>query len=531
MNYKVIFNTIGKIALILAVLLVIPTVLSASLLENSWWALLATAGISLVIGLVLTFAIRPRNKAIFSKEGLIIVALSWIYVSAIGALPFVLSRAIPNYIDAFFETCSGFSTTGATILTGTQIESMDRGLLFWRSFTHWIGGMGVIVFLMAFESGSANRGMHILRAEMPGPTVDKIVPRARSTARILYLLYIGFTVVQIIALLIAGMPVFDSFVHAFGTAGTGGFGILHMEILDKMSLPCTDHTTRKEILQFILSAASQIMSNACLNKADVLGLGVGVMPVMIGRMRVYYKDGMLDFKDLTQALSTPQMPQVFCGNAVWLLSLANADLQRSGVPTGNTVYLHLGSRIHISVLRPEKQETDYLTYSYLTERCIIHPGGRQQDGYPAGSVRAQLSTQAMQARIAEIYSRERTPFLYNATEGYIEHVTLEQMYRAISAGDARCEGVVREIMQDWSVLLHNLVCSYQCQRVVLHHFGLSERGFTEFRSYVREFVGDDIAERIVCSTVESRTDFLAGCSLVLMKNFYLNGGLSDMEPQ
>lgn len=225
MNYKVIFNTIGKIALILAVLLVIPTVLSASLLENSWWALLATAGISLVIGLVLTFALRPRNKAIFSKEGLIIVALSWIYVSAIGALPFVLSRAIPNYIDAFFETCSGFSTTGATILTGTQIESMDRGLLFWRSFTHWIGGMGVIVFLMAFESGSANRGMHILRAEMPGPTVDKIVPRARSTARILYLLYIGFTVVQIIALLIAGMPVFDSFVHAFGTAGTGGFGI------------------------------------------------------------------------------------------------------------------------------------------------------------------------------------------------------------------------------------------------------------------------------------------------------------------
>ena len=310
-----------------------------------------------------------------------------------------------------------------------------------------------------------------------------------------------------------------------------GLCTMHMEILDKMSLPCTDHTTRKEILQFILSAASQIMSNACLNKADVLGLGVGVMPVMIGRMRVYYKDGMLDFKDLTQALSTPQMPQVFCGNAVWLLSLANADLQRSGVPTGNTVYLHLGSRIHISVLRPEKQETDYLTYSYLTERCIIHPGGRQQDGYPAGSVRAQLSTQAMQARIAEIYSRERTPFLYNATEGYIEHVTLEQMYRAISAGDARCEGVVREIMQDWSVLLHNLVCSYQCQRVVLHHFGLSERGFTEFRSYVREFVGDDIAERIVCSTVESRTDFLAGCSLVLMKNFYLNGGLSDMEPQ
>lgn len=228
MNYRVIFNTIGKIALILAVLLVIPTVLAACLVESSWWTLLTTVGISLVIGLVLTFAVRPKSKAIFSKEGLIIVALSWIYVSAIGALPFVISRAIPNYIDAFFEMCSGFSTTGASILTGDRINSMfdtDKGLLFWRSFTHWIGGMGVIVFLMAFESGSSNRGMHVLRAEMPGPTVDKIVPRARSTAQILYLLYIGFTVVEIVALLIAGMPVFDSFVHAFGTAGTGGFGV------------------------------------------------------------------------------------------------------------------------------------------------------------------------------------------------------------------------------------------------------------------------------------------------------------------
>ncbi len=228
MNYRVIFNTIGKIAIVLALLLTIPTILAACLAESSWWALLTTVGISLVIGVVLTFAVRPRTKAIFSREGLIIVALSWIYVSAIGALPFVISGAIPNYIDAFFETCSGFSTTGATILTGDRIDSLydtDKALLFWRSFTHWIGGMGVIVFLMAFESGSSNRGMHVLRAEMPGPSVDKIVPRARSTAQILYLLYIGFTAVQIIALVIAGMPLYDSFVHAFGTAGTGGFGV------------------------------------------------------------------------------------------------------------------------------------------------------------------------------------------------------------------------------------------------------------------------------------------------------------------
>ena len=225
MNYRIIFNTLGKVALVLAALLVLPMVLAACLSESCWWAFAITIGISASVGVILLFALKPKDKVFFSKEGLIIVSLAWIYVSAVGALPFVISGAIPSYIDALFETTSGFSTTGATILTGERIESMAKGLLFWRSFTHWIGGMGVIVLVMAVMTGVSERGMHVLRAEMPGPTVDKIVPRARSTAKILYLLYIGFTVVEIIALIIAGMPLFDSVVHAFGTAGTGGFGI------------------------------------------------------------------------------------------------------------------------------------------------------------------------------------------------------------------------------------------------------------------------------------------------------------------
>ena len=238
MNYRAIFNTIGKVAIVLAILLVVPAVLALSLGEDSWWSIAITVGISLVIGLVLTLAVRPKDKVIFAKEGLIIVSLAWIYVSAVSALAFVITPtpAKLNYIDAFFEMCSGFSTTGATILNGEKIDLLyttDKALLFWRSFTHWIGGMGVVVFLMAFETGSADRGMHILRAEMPGPIVDKIAPRARNTAKILYLLYIGFTVTEIVALIIAGActkapigeNIFDSFVHAFGTAGTGGFGV------------------------------------------------------------------------------------------------------------------------------------------------------------------------------------------------------------------------------------------------------------------------------------------------------------------
>lgn len=225
MNYRIVFNTTGKVALVLAALLTIPMILALSLQETCWWSFAITIGICLAIGLTLVLCLKPKNMIFFSKEGLIIVSLAWIFVSAIGALPFVISREIPSYIDAFFETASGFSTTGATILRGEEIESMSKSLLFWRSFTHWIGGMGVIVFLMAIVSGASDRSMHILRAEMPGPTVDKIVPKARNTAKILYLIYIGFTVLEIAALLIAGMPLFDSVVHAFGTAGTGGFGI------------------------------------------------------------------------------------------------------------------------------------------------------------------------------------------------------------------------------------------------------------------------------------------------------------------
>lgn len=225
MNYRMIFHTTGKVAIVLAILLIIPMILALCLAEPCWWAFAITIGISLAVGLVLLLCLKPKTDVFYSKEGLIIVSLAWIFVSVIGALPFVISGGIPNYIDALFETTSGFSTTGATILTGSQIENMQKGLLFWRSFTHWIGGMGVIVFVMAIVSGATDRSMHILRAEMPGPTVDKIVPRARSTAKILYLIYIVLTILEIIALITAGMPIFDAVVHAFGTAGTGGFGI------------------------------------------------------------------------------------------------------------------------------------------------------------------------------------------------------------------------------------------------------------------------------------------------------------------
>ena len=223
MNRRMVLNTVGHIILAEAALLLLPAIVSLIYLEKCVWSFLITIGIALASGLLLKFASRPDTKVIYAKEGFVIVSYAWVLMSAIGALPFFLSGEIPNYIDAFFETVSGFTTTGASILT--DVEAMSRGLLFWRSFTHWIGGMGVIVFVMAIIPNIADRSMHIMKAEVPGPTVGKLVPKARDTAKILYLIYIAMTIIMIIMLLLGGMPLFDSIVHTFGTAGTGGFGI------------------------------------------------------------------------------------------------------------------------------------------------------------------------------------------------------------------------------------------------------------------------------------------------------------------
>ena len=218
-----IVKTLGLMLLVEAALLLLPCIVAVIYGESCLWALLLSAGIALAAGLACKFLAKPKTSLIYAREGFVIVATSWLALSAVGALPFYLSKEIPSYIDAFFETVSGFTTTGASILT--NVEAMSRGLLFWRSFTHWVGGMGVLVFIMALFSNMSDRSIHIMRAEMPGPVVGKLLPRAKDTASILYKIYIGMTLLQILLLICGGMPVYESIVHAFGTAGTGGFGV------------------------------------------------------------------------------------------------------------------------------------------------------------------------------------------------------------------------------------------------------------------------------------------------------------------
>lgn len=219
-----IISTLGQLTLAEGAMLLLPLI--AALAFGETWVACSfgiSAAIAGALGALLYFVFRTENKVIFAREGFVIVALGWIILSAVGALPFVISGDIPSYIDAFFETVSGFTTTGASIVD--NVESLSHGALFWRSFSHWVGGMGVLVFVMAIVPSVSDRSIHIMRAEMPGPIVGKIVPRARETARILYVIYFVMTAVETVLLLLGGMPFFDSLLHAFGTAGTGGFGI------------------------------------------------------------------------------------------------------------------------------------------------------------------------------------------------------------------------------------------------------------------------------------------------------------------
>ena len=225
MNYKMMGRFLAQILSIEGIFMIPALLISffcgdAMAVTGFLWTLAVIIILALVLGLVS----RGAPSAFYAKEGLVCVGASWIVLSAVGCLPFWISREIPSYVDAFFEIVSGFTTTGASIVPA--VEELSKGILYWRSFSHWLGGMGVLVFLLAFTGGKGQGfTMHLLRAESPGPAVGKLVPKMRTTAAILYIIYIVLTLLNIVFLVIGDMPLFEAVCHAFGTAGTGGFGV------------------------------------------------------------------------------------------------------------------------------------------------------------------------------------------------------------------------------------------------------------------------------------------------------------------
>ena len=221
MNYNMIAYLLGNILHIEGVLLSVPVAVAFFYREEySATSFIASAVVCLIAGAVLQSR-EPEDKRIYGREGFVVAALSWIVMSFFGAIPYYLTDSIPGFINCYFETVSGFTTTGATMLT--EIEHLDNAILFWRCFTHWIGGMGILVFMLAVMPLSDDRTMHLMKAEAPGPLVSKLVPRVKSTAKLLYIIYVILTVLEIILLYAGGMSFFDSVIHGISTAGTGGF--------------------------------------------------------------------------------------------------------------------------------------------------------------------------------------------------------------------------------------------------------------------------------------------------------------------
>ena len=222
MNYRMIKYTLGWLLMFEAGFFIVPILTALVYKEPELWDFMLAAGICLAVA-GLMFIGKPKNTVLYAREGFVIVALCWIFLSIFGALPFMFSGVTESYIDALFETVSGFTTTGSTIFG--VVEELPRSINIWRCFTHWVGGMGVLVFIMAFLPLSGGQNMHIMKAESPGPSVSKLVPKVRTTALILYVIYFVLTIIQFILLLCGGMSLFESLCTAFGTAGTGGFGV------------------------------------------------------------------------------------------------------------------------------------------------------------------------------------------------------------------------------------------------------------------------------------------------------------------
>lgn len=227
MNYKMMGRFVSLILLVEAVFMLPALFISLYLKEKiAVWSFLISIFIIIFISVILEIFCHNSPHVFYAREGMVCVGISWIVMSILGCIPFYVSGEIPSFIDALFETVSGFTTTGATVVS--DVEAMARGMLYWRCFTHWLGGMGVLVFILAISSGRKGRDgftVHLLRAESPGPKVDKLVPKMKDTAEILYFMYILLTILNLIFLLIGKMPLFDAVCTAFGTAGTGGFGI------------------------------------------------------------------------------------------------------------------------------------------------------------------------------------------------------------------------------------------------------------------------------------------------------------------
>ncbi len=313
-----------------------------------------------------------------------------------------------------------------------------------------------------------------------------------------------------------------------------GLTNLNADILDKSSMVIDERTTSKDIISFIIQKSNEMMENACLSKDKVIGLGIGVVPSMWGKLKIFYKDGVLDFTNFIDKVSSGVEIDVRCGNAIGLMALASNDF-RTGNNNGhpsmyngtqiNQAFLHNGNQVNLAIVNKNFLSPDYVSYTYMIEKYIVNPGGKSYEGYPDGSVKAEISRTAMINSILEIFSKDKTPVLYELTEGDKSKINMDNVFMALMRGEEPVKNVVDNIIFKYTMLINNIAISHFAQKIILHNYKLNEKQFDYVKREMIRLVGEDIADRVILSKLEGKNDFIGGCALVIMDNFYTKGGM------
>ena len=304
-----------------------------------------------------------------------------------------------------------------------------------------------------------------------------------------------------------------------------GLTTLNGMVLDKASMPIDDKTPSKDIISYIIKQSNEMMENSCLNKDNVLGLGIGIVPLMWGRLKIFYKDGVLDFTSFIDKISSGVDLEVQCANAIGLWALACTDARIVNSHQMNQVFVHFGNQINMAVLNKNELSSDYQSYTYMLEKHIVNPGGRTYDGYPDGSVKAELSNVAIKNALNQIYSKENTPVLFEVTDGDKSKIDIDKLALSVLRGEEPVINLINGLIEKFAVLVNNLACSFFAQRIILHNIKITDKQFEYLKKGIAKVTGEEIAERVVLSSINDKTNFIGGCALVIQNCFFFRGGI------
>lgn len=306
---------------------------------------------------------------------------------------------------------------------------------------------------------------------------------------------------------------------------TIGLTNLNLDVLDKSSMIIDERTTSKDIIGFIVKKSNEMIANSCLTKDKILGLGVGVVPSMWGKLKIFFKDGVLDFTNFIDKLSSGLNCDICCGNAIGLMALANNDFRTQNGYQTNQAFLYCGNQINLAIINKNELSSDYISYTSTIEKYIVCPNGKSYEGYPNGSVKAELSRSAILNALFDIYSKDKTPVLYEITDGDKSKINTETVFNALFRGEEPVKNLVDDIIAKYTILINNLAVSHFAKKIVLHNFNFNEKQFDYVKREMIRLVSEEIADRVNLSRLEGKNNFLGGNALIIQNNFYIKGGM------